>query len=148
MQVMAARLNGVILLMVVAFALFEGVSYIMAMGGTKVPFLVGIGIFAAIGMGAGYKAYDEMASNSDVIEVVVSLIVIIAVLSFLVSALFYGMNSVGSAIAGEKVSGSQIAESAGMSLFETDIFTRIFVLIVTFVGSWFILTVTKKDPGA
>ena len=145
---MTERLRGVTLLMVVAFALFEGVSYVMAMGGIIVPFLVSIGIFAVVGIGVGYAAYDEMASKSDVIEVVVTFIVIIAVLSFLVSALFYGMNSVGSAISGEKVSGSQIAESAGMSLFETDIFMSVFVLLVAFVGSWFILTVTKKEPGA
>jgi len=145
---MTERLRSVTLLMVVAFILFEGVSYVMAMGGTIVPFLVSIGIFAAVGVGSGYKAYDEMASNSDVIEVVVTFVVIVAVLSFLVSAMFYGMNSVGSAISGEKVSGLQIAESAGMSLFETDIFMRVFVLLVAFVGSWFILTVTKKEPGA
>ncbi|VVB73702.1 Uncharacterised protein [uncultured archaeon] len=145
---MAERLRGITLLMVVAMALFEGVSYVMAMGGTTVPFLVGLGIFAAVGLAAGYKAYDEMASNSDVIETVVMFIVIIAVLSFLVSALFYGMSSVGSAISGGKVTGSQIAEGAGMTLFESNIFTQVFVLLVAFVGSWFILTVTKRtEPG-
>jgi len=145
---MTERLRSVTLLMVAAFVLFEGVSYVMAMGGTTVPFLVGIGIFIAVGIGAGYMAYDEMASKSDVVEVVVTFVVIVAVLSFLVSALFYGMSSVGSAISGEKMSGSQIAESTGSSLLEADIFMKVFVLLVAFVGSWFILTATKKEPGA
>lgn len=141
---MAERLRVITVFLIIVYIFFEGIAYILGSVNIPVPFLVGIAIFAIAGLVAGYKAYDEMASNTDVFETIAMFIVVIIILTVLVSIFFYAISSIGIVISQGALSGGEIVGIAISSVLEYETFMRVLVLLVCFVGSWMALTVRKN----